>query len=313
MAVDFSISRPSFIFSIKYPSNSNTFLRLKTPIFPRNLQYKSTNLGFPTTTRRSFKSFVTVEDAQSEGPLKKFWGRMRPPKWGQLFSRVSERKPAAKFSPELKTLIDAYKKAVLSGDEAVVSEIEATICVLENETNALGQKVESLIEDIASQKEKFIFVQADLENFRKKFDKDRLRLTSRTQKDVLASLLPIVDSFEGTKQQIAPETEMAKKIDTSYQGIYKQFVEILRSLNVSIVQTVGKPFDPSVHEAIAREESQVVKDGVVIREVRRGFILGDQILRPAGVIVSGGPGTKKAPAPTMDSEGQPTTVGVDGE
>ncbi|KAL5704230.1 hypothetical protein ACHQM5_022684 [Ranunculus cassubicifolius] len=292
MAVDFSISRPSFIFSIKYPSNSNTFLRLKTPIFPRNLQYKSTNLGFPTTTRRSFKSFVTVEDAQSE---------------------VSERKPAAKFSPELKTLIDAYKKAVLSGDEAVVSEIEATICVLENETNALGQKVESLIEDIASQKEKFIFVQADLENFRKKFDKDRLRLTSRTQKDVLASLLPIVDSFEGTKQQIAPETEMAKKIDTSYQGIYKQFVEILRSLNVSIVQTVGKPFDPSVHEAIAREESQVVKDGVVIREVRRGFILGDQILRPAGVIVSGGPGTKKAPAPTMDSEGQPTTVGVDGE
>ncbi|KAL5701596.1 hypothetical protein ACHQM5_026916 [Ranunculus cassubicifolius] len=154
-------------------------------------------------------------------------------------------KAAAKFSPELKILIDAYKKAVLSGDETVVSELEATICVLENETNALGQKVESLIEDIASQKEKFIFVQADLKNFRKKYDKDRLRLTSRTQKDVLASLLPIVDSLEGTKQQIAPETEMAKKIDTSYQGIYKQFVEILRSLNVSIVQTVGKPFDPS--------------------------------------------------------------------
>lgn len=59
----------------------------------------------------------------------------------------------------------------------------------------------------------------------------------------------MVDSFERAKQQIKPETEKEKQIDTSYQGIYKQFVEIMRSMQVAVVPTVGKPFDPKVSES----------------------------------------------------------------
>lgn len=67
---------------------------------------------------------------------------------------------------------------------------------------------------------------------------------------MIESLLPLVDSFERAKQQLKPETEKEKKIDTSYQGIYKQFVEIMRSLQVVAVATVGKPFDPAVCKAL---------------------------------------------------------------
>jgi hypothetical protein len=65
--------------------------------------------------------------------------------------------------------------------------------------------------------------------------------------EVVQSLLPLVDSFEKMNLENNPETEKEQKISTSYQGIYKQLVETLRYLGVGVVETVGKPFDPSVN------------------------------------------------------------------
>lgn len=146
----------------------------------------------------------------------------------------------------LKDLIRVYKDAVLNGDKKAVSDIEAVISTMENEKIALLQKVAEISNDMVSGKDKFLRLKADFDNFRKCTEKDRLTLTTDVQGEVIESLLPMVDSFERAKQQIKPEREKEKQIDTSYQGIYKQFVEILRSLHVAVVQTVGKPFDSSV-------------------------------------------------------------------
>jgi molecular chaperone GrpE len=219
----------------------------------------------------------------------------------------SEAEPRGTLS--LKSLINLYKEAVLVGDEKAISEVEAMICIVENEKNKLVQKLSAMSAEMTSGKEKYIRLQADFENFRKRTEKERLTIRSDAQGDVIESLLPMVDSFEKAKQQIKPETEKEKKIDTSYQGIYKQLVEILRSLRVAVVPTVGKRFDPSVHEAIAREESQEFKEGIVSQELRRGFLLGDRLVRPAMVKVSTGPRKEKPTAST----GQPTAAaGVDG-
>lgn len=112
----------------------------------------------------------------------------------------------------------------------------------------MAQKVSALSIEMTSGKEKYIRLQADFDNFRKRSEKEKLTIRSDAQGDVIESLLPMVDNFERAKQQLKPETEKEKKIDASYQGIYKQFVEIMRSLRVAAVATVGKPFDPSVSE-----------------------------------------------------------------
>lgn len=209
----------------------------------------------------------------------------------------------------LKTLLKVYKEAILYGDEKTILDTEAMIYTIENDKEELVEKVASLSSEVTSGKEKYIRLQADFDNFRKRSEKERLTIRSDAQGEVIESLLPMVDNFERAKQQLKPETEKEKKIDTSYQGIYKQFVEIMRSLRVAVVATVGKPFDPSVHEAIAREESVEFKEGIVTEEFRRGFLLGGRLLRPAMVKVSAGPGTKKRPAATT---GQPVTAaGVD--
>ncbi|CAK9254538.1 unnamed protein product [Sphagnum jensenii] len=103
----------------------------------------------------------------------------------------------------------------------------------------------------------------------------------------------MVDNFERAKTSIKTETE-GENIHNSYQGIYKQFVEIMKALGVVAVDTVGKEFDPKVHEAIMQEESTVYPEGIVIEEFQRGFKIGDKLLRPALVKVSAGPGPVSA-------------------
>ncbi|GAB2236029.1 hypothetical protein Drorol1_Dr00027758 [Drosera rotundifolia] len=196
--------------------------------------------------------------------------------------------------PTVQSLIIAYKESVLAADEDSVSEIEASLHRIVKEKDELTQKFSVLSNEMTSGKEKYIRLQADFDNFRKRTEKERLSIRSDRQREVIESLLPMVDSFERAKQQIRPETEKETKINASYQGIYKQLVETLRSLRVAAVATVGKLFDPSIHEAIGREESKEFKEGIVIQELRRGFLLDGRLLRPAMVKVSTGLGKKKA-------------------
>ena len=79
---------------------------------------------------------------------------------------------------------------------------------------------------------------------------------------------------------------MLKFLHACMQGVYKQMVEAFRSLGVETVSGVGTPFDPEVHEAIMREERDDIPDGTVLKEFRRGFRLGSQLLRAAMVQVA---------------------------
>jgi molecular chaperone GrpE len=88
----------------------------------------------------------------------------------------------------------------------------------------------------------------------------------------------------------------------SYQGLYKQLVDVFKQLGVSPMRVEGEPFDPSLHEAVLREPSDDHPEDVVIAELQRGYHLDGRVLRHALVKVSMGPGPS-APAPAGPSEG----------
>lgn len=103
--------------------------------------------------------------------------------------------------------------------------------------------------------------------------------------DAVLELIPLIDNFELAKQSVKTETEGEEKIAAAYQGLYKQMVDIFKSLGVEAAPGVGSPFDPMVHDAIMREPNDDYPDGTVIQEFRKGFLLGSKLLRPAMVKV----------------------------
>ncbi|KAF7801417.1 protein GrpE [Senna tora] len=200
------------------------------------------------------------------------------------------------------TLLQSYKEALANNDETKVAELESSLGSMVDEKIGLEGKVASLSEELSKEKERILRISADFDNFRKRTERDRLSLVENAQGEVVESLLSVLDNFERAKAQIKVETEGEEKINNSYQSIYKQFIEILTSLGVTSVETVGKPFDPLLHEAIMREDSTEFEDGIIIQEFRKGFILGDRLLRPSMVKVSAGPGPTKPESEAQEEE-----------
>jgi molecular chaperone GrpE len=94
--------------------------------------------------------------------------------------------------------------------------IEIAVYRLETEKNELVEKLSTLTEEITSGKDRFIRLQADFDNFRRRSGKERLSVRSDAQGEVIESLLPMVDNFERAKQQLQPETDKEKQIDTIF-------------------------------------------------------------------------------------------------
>ena len=118
----------------------------------------------------------------------------------------------------------------------------------------------------------------------------KIQLVSKS----LIAILPIVDNFERARQQLKPESEEAQALHRSYQGLYKQLVEVLKQQGVAPMRVVGQQFDPNLHEAVLREPSEELKEDFIIEELQRGYNLEGKVMRHALVKVSMGPGKQSS-------------------
>ena len=146
----------------------------------------------------------------------------------------------------------------------------------------------------------YMRIAADFDNFRKRQTRDQDDLKVQLTCNTLSQILPIVDNFERARQQLNPESEEAQALHRSYQGLYKQLVEVLKQLGVAPMHVVDQAFDPSLHEAVMREPSEEKAEDIVIEELQRGYHLNGRVLRHALVKVSMGPGPKSSKDITTD-------------
>ncbi|GAB4834947.1 hypothetical protein Ancab_033214, partial [Ancistrocladus abbreviatus] len=151
------------------------------------------------------------------------------------------------ISPIINSL-QLYKEAIRNNEESKIAEVEALLKSIVDEKNDLEKEVISLTAELSAEKERIIRTRADFSNFQKRTEREWLSLVTSVQGEVVENLLPVLDNFERAKAQIKAEAEAEaeEKINNSYQSVCKQFVEILSSIGVVPVQTVGKPFDPLV-------------------------------------------------------------------
>jgi len=168
-------------------------------------------------------------------------------------------------------------------DKPKTPETPATDPAEENQESAQAQ----LQADIERFKDLALRSQADFDNYRKRSAREKEDAVKFANANFLERLIPIFDSFE-LGLAAAKSSAEGSSILAGLDMVAKQLGDFLTESGVQPVEAVGQKFDPNFHEAIAEEESAEADEGVVLRQLRKGYKLKDRLLRPATVIVSKG-------------------------
>ncbi len=129
---------------------------------------------------------------------------------------------------------------------------------------------------------------AELANYKKRTEREREQWKQTLQSDILIGLLPVVDDFDRAlenKPELA-EGDGASEWFGGIELIYKKLVGQLEELGVETIAALDEPFDPAYHEAVMESESPDYKSGHVMEVIRKGYMIGDKVLRPAMVVVA---------------------------
>jgi molecular chaperone GrpE len=133
---------------------------------------------------------------------------------------------------------------------------------------------------------------AEFINYRKRTDQERLRLAEVFTSETLKQFLPVIDDFDRAIESV-PENEQTSGWVTGISLIYQKLLGILERAGVEVIDSLGQPFDPAVHEAVATEPG--TSGQLVVEVYQKGYRLGDTLLRPAMVKMG------DAPAETVGS------------
>ena len=184
-------------------------------------------------------------------------------------------------------------------DKELLDEISNKINTedLKNTISNTDARLEQLEKEHETLKGQYVRIAADFDNFRKRQSRDQDDLKIQLVSKALTAILPIVDNFERARQQLKPETDEAQTLHRSYQGLYKQLVEVLKQQGVAPMRVVGQQFDPNLHEAVLREPSEEFNEDDITEELQRGYHLEGKVLRHALVKVSMGPGQQNSQEP----------------
>lgn len=141
---------------------------------------------------------------------------------------------------------------------------------------------DKLNEQLKESQDKYLRLMAEYDNFRKRSAKERLEITSSATANVISEILPVFDNFER-----ALETETT---DESYKAgvemIFNQFKEMLKKLNVEIIDPTGETFDPNIANAVNQIEDPELGENVVAQTFQKGYKIGDKVIRYAMVVVA---------------------------
>ena len=127
--------------------------------------------------------------------------------------------------------------------------------------------------------------QAEFANARKRFEKQRVETYVNANADLVAKLLPVIDDLERALESAPAGTGDAPWI-AGVNLVFRKMLAVLEELGVQNIPAVGEPFDPNLHEALSEETSEDYESGLIVREMRRGYRLGDRVIRPSLVTVA---------------------------
>ncbi|MES0396144.1 MAG: nucleotide exchange factor GrpE [Syntrophobacteria bacterium] len=180
------------------------------------------------------------------------------------------------ISPELENQARA--------DEAEIEQEEA----FDPETadgDTLLAKYRELEDKLSEAQERVLRTAADAENFKKRLQREKEEQTRYANESLMRELLPVIDNLERALEHSeagADQGGLLEGLNMTLKGL----LDTLTRFGCTLVEAAGKPFDPNFHEAVSQEESTDHEPNTVLRELQKGYMLKERLLRPAMVLVS---------------------------
>lgn len=171
---------------------------------------------------------------------------------------------------------------ILDPDEGGIS-LEA-----EEEIRRLRDALEAQTREAEEHRDRYLRAAAEFDNARKRAAREREEYTRYANESLLRELLPVLDNFERALQAARGEPAAAA-VTAGVELTQRELLRVLEKFGVTSFASVGQPFDPERHEAIARVPAEGRPEGTVVDETARGYLINGRVLRPAMVTVSSSP------------------------
>jgi len=139
--------------------------------------------------------------------------------------------------------------------------------------------------EAADNYDRLLRVSAELENLKKRFEKDKADLLRFANESLIKELLPVVDNLERALEH-GRELKAPAPLLEGVELVHQAFLAALAKFGVTPLVSVGQVFDPAYHQAVMQEETREVPDSTVLKELQKGYLLHDRLLRPAMVVVA---------------------------
>jgi len=149
----------------------------------------------------------------------------------------------------------------------------------ETEVNALRERISELEKELEEKEDRALRLRADFDNYRKRMKKELGTMIFQEKERLL---LPFLDVYENLNEAIIAHP------DKGLCMVFDKFTKILEEVGIQEISTVGKPFDHACHHAIATEVSSSNEEGIIIKEIRKGYKIDEKVIKPSYVIVSRG-------------------------
>lgn len=167
-------------------------------------------------------------------------------------------------------------------------DVEPEIEAIEDETVQLRNELTQALSDTKTHQEQYLRTLADMENLRKRTQRDKEELAKFANESILREILPVIDNLE----RAVEHAEQAESNDGLFEGVQMtltQFGQLLSKFGVEPVEAVGQVFDPAYHQAMGQMESEEHPINTVVQQMQKGYQLNERLLRPAFVMLAKAP------------------------
>jgi molecular chaperone GrpE len=177
-------------------------------------------------------------------------------------------------------------------DEQTVKEensdekIGESVTDQEDEKLEPDEELESVRQEAKENYDRFVRLAAEFENYKKRASREMGEFRKYANEMIIRALLPVVDNLERAIESSGDDENANSCVVEGVGMTLKEILKVFEQFEVKKVESLGQPFDPCFHEAMMREESDAYPENTVIKELQKGYLMHERLIRPAMVVVS---------------------------